>query len=350
MQKTIALWQHRYRKYSEIARTWLAWGKACASVRWHSIRTGKPAVGILLAEHLGDIVSCEPLARQVRALHPDALIYWIVRKPFRELVEYNPDVDRILEEPNVLFSILLLKRSPFRKIYNLHLSNRVYEPLKKRLVNPHADAQNLTIFNYLNDRRLAEVFADAAGLTRPDRSLAPHLHLPDRVRQQIDGLRLPQRFVVLHTYSNQPVKDWKTAYWNELAESLMRTYGPVVEVGLKAQVTSTSPSFIDLCGKLSILETAEVIRRASFFIGVDSGPAHLANAVGTYGFILIGRLGSFEDYNLYTGGYGDGSNGRLIRAASGQPASDLRYEQVWQPVDEYLIGRRMTEAMSRKPI
>lgn len=350
MQKTIALWQHRYRKYSEIARTWLAWGKTFLSVRWHTFRSGKPAVGILLAEHLGDIVSCEPLAQTVRALHPEATLYWIVRKPFRELVEFHPEVNRIIEEPNVLFSILLVDRSPFQKLYNLHLSNRVYEPLKKRLVNPHADAQDLTIFNYLNGRRLAEVFADAGGLPRPDRALAPHLHIPDQAKKRIDELGLPERFAVLHTYSNQPVKDWKTAYWNQLVETLIQEYGPVVEVGLKAQVTSTSPSFVDLCGKLSVLETAEVIRRASFFIGVDSGPAHLANAVGTYGFILIGRLGSFDDYNLYTGGYGDGRNARLIRAASGQPASDLRYEQVWQPVEEYLIGRKMTEAMSRKPI
>ncbi|MDR6194871.1 glycosyltransferase family 9 protein [Siphonobacter sp. SORGH_AS_0500] len=347
MEKFIALWQHRYRKYSEIFLTYLAFWKTVLRIKWIKFRTGKPTVGILMTEHLGDIVACEPISQTIRERHPDAQIFWIVKKAFRDLVAYNPRINHLIEEPNVLFSILLTEKKPFDTLYNLHLSNRVYFPLQKRLVNPIADQRDLTIHNYLNFGRLGEIFAAAAGLPLPDRSKAPSLYIPDEVRSKIDALNLPEKFAVFHTFSNQPVKDWQPQHWNQLTSQVLSEFGPVIEVGLKGQIQSNSPSFRDLCGQLSILETAEVIRRASFFVGVDSGPAHLANAVGTYGFLLIGKLVHFEDFNLYTGGYGDGSNARIIWKRKG-PASELTFEEVWQPLQEYLMGRRMTEFMAKR--
>lgn len=347
MENFIALWKHRYRKYSEILRTYLQFWKTYVWIKWVKITSGKPTIGVLMAEHLGDIVACEPLSRTIRERHPHAQIFWIVKKSFRELVEYNPAISHRIEEPNVLFSCLLLEKNPFDQLYNLHLSNRVYFPLNKRLVNTHADQRDLTIHNYLHFGRLAEVFAAAGGLPLPDRTEAPRLYIPDRVRTKIDSLKLPARFAVFHTFSNQPVKDWQPQHWNQLTARVLKDFGPVVEVGLKGQIQSSSPEFRDLCGQLSILETAEVIRRASFFVGVDSGPAHLANAVGTYGFLLIGQLGHFEDFNLYTGGYGEGTNARVIWKRKG-PASSLSFEEVWQPIQEYLAGRRMTELFTKR--
>ena len=45
----------------------------------------------------------------------------------------------------------------------------------------------------------------------------------------------------------------------------------------------------NLCGQTGIAESAEIIRRATLFIGIDSGPSHLANAVKTPGVILFDR-------------------------------------------------------------
>ena len=69
------------------------------------------------------------------------------------------------------------------------------------------------------------------------------------------------------------------------------------------------------------METAEVIRRADLFIGIDSGPAHLANAVGTPGVILLGAYGGFRSYLPYSGGYATGMAADIIRADG--PAADV---------------------------
>jgi ADP-heptose:LPS heptosyltransferase len=48
---------------------------------------------------------------------------------------------------------------------------------------------------------------------------------------------------------------------------------------------------VDLCGRLTPRESAAVIERADLFIGHDSGPLHLADAVGTP---CVGLFGSYN--------------------------------------------------------
>ena len=65
-------------------------------------------------------------------------------------------------------------------------------------------------------------------------------------------------------------------------------------------------NYSNLCGQSGIAETAEDdSRRAALFIGIDSGPAHLANAVKTPGVILLGRYLTWDYYMPYTGFYAD---------------------------------------------
>jgi heptosyltransferase-3 len=61
---------------------------------------------------------------------------------------------------------------------------------------------------------------------------------------------------------------------------------------------------------------AEVIRRAALFVGIDSGPAHVANAVGTPGVILLGAYRDFGRYMPYSGAYQTGANATLVHEPS----------------------------------
>ena len=99
-------------------------------------------------------------------------------------------------------------------------------------------------------------------------------------------------------------------------------------------ISSAVPLYKSFCGSLSILETAEVIRRAKLFIGIDSGPAHLANAVGTFGVIMFGNYIGFERYNPFSGGYRNGSNAVLLYANG--PVEAIQVDSVFVEVEEYL--------------
>jgi ADP-heptose:LPS heptosyltransferase len=68
---------------------------------------------------------------------------------------------------------------------------------------------------------------------------------------------------------------------------------------------------LNLCGKLSPRESAAVMRRAALFIGHDSGPMHLASAVGTSCVVMFG------DHNPPRKWHPFGKHHRLIHNMQG---------------------------------
>ena len=349
MKKILALWTHRYRKATDLLSTYLRFWGTWLWVRGLKLRTPqRRVIGILLAEHFGDIVACEPLVRYLRQQHPNDRLYWIVRPPFQELVAVHPDLDGILLEPNVLYSCLLHDNRVFDHLYFPYLSTRVYPYTQRRLVNFTAEQLGINVFNYFEFGNILQVFSRCAGL-RPLND-APQVYVQPAHAVNVDALNLPPAFVVMHCHSNYAPKDWQVHHWNRLVRAIFaETSLPVVEVGLKSTLAPPDTGYRNLCGQLSLLETAEVIRRATFFIGVDSGPAHLANAMGTFGFLLLGRLNNLTNYVPYSGRYGAGVGCCVIQGGE-NPVSKLPYEAVWQPIRSTMRTRLHADATPSTPI
>ena len=294
-------------------------------------------IGIGLVEHMGDIVACEPVVRYLRQEHPTDHIVWCVREDYRELIDNNPHIDETMVVGCLTEWIILCNLLVFDEIIDLHINARVCPtcliPLKKTrgnlFVNEHT---------YFHFGTLLSGFAQGAGL--PALIDGPKVYLEEPQRQAVDALGLPKEFVTIHATSNEKTKDWTSEKWAELARRLQREFGlPVVELGLESVLPRKQPGVINLCSKLSILETAEVIRRARLFIGIDSGPAHLANAVGTFGLVLLGVYKNFKRYIPFSGDYGNGINAELLY---GELVVDLSVEEVFQAAKrslEYLDQR-----------
>lgn len=336
LQSFTALWKHRYRKYSHIAKAHLLAYRAQLYFRSKKKSLKKELVAVIRTEHFGDIVATEPLSREIRQRHPDARIVWFVKPAFRELVDTNPNVDESFPEFCVTQRRVLLETGVFDKVYELQFRNNNHCPVCDVFVeNPLAVAKGINVHTYFNYGNLLEVFAEISGLKVPLDD-QPRLYLQERHRQKVLALDLPERFIAVHCQSNLALKDWPVEQWNALIPALADKYGiAVVEVGLSTNLSVTHPAYRNLCGQLSILETAEVIRRAQYFIGLDSGPAHLASAGGTFGFILMGSLNEFSAYNPYSGQYGSGENCVLIRQ-EGVPCAQLPLETVLTAIERKL--------------
>jgi heptosyltransferase-3 len=168
----------------------------------------------------------------------------------------------------------------------------------------------------------------------------PRVYIGENAKKAVDALRLPPLFAVFHCTSNTAEKDWPRDQWEKLARHVTAEHGcEIVEVGLQPTLNDSGlASYVNATGTLSILETAEVIRRGKIFIGVDSGPAHLANAVGTYGIVLLGSYLGFKKYNPFSGNYGDGSNAALLHVEGG--VASIPLERVRQAVDNAFQSQR----------
>jgi ADP-heptose:LPS heptosyltransferase len=293
---------------------------------------------ISLIEHMGDIVACEPVARRVRVQDPDAIVVWFVGHQYRCLVQHDPRVDAVVPVDGV-FEWGLWARLPFHRVIDLNVDARpdfVHGVThRKRHGDPAVHMGNWREFG-----PLLPAFARAAGLS--PWSEAPRLYIPAEVCRSVDELKLPAEFIAVHCVSSGPAKDWTPAKWAELAERVKQEFDlPLVELGTTSVAPTHGDNWIDLCGRLSILQSAEVIRHARLFIGVDSGPAHLANAADTPGVVLLGQWVPF------TGGYGDGTNAVLIQQNGGAIA-DIDAERVFAAVASQLNRRTLCRPKSIK--
>lgn len=95
-------------------------------------------------------------------------------------------------------------------------------------------------------------------------------------------------------------KDWGVENWRTLLEAL-HTRFPSHGLALIGAAEDRSAaiaaaanwrgSLVNLCGELTPRETAAVLGRAQLFLGPDSGPMHLAAAVGTPAVIAFSARG-----------------------------------------------------------
>lgn len=272
---------------------------------------GRPIIAIMLLEHLGDIVACEPVARYLKQGRKDAYLVWGVKHAYREIVEHNPSVDMTLDIHCLSERLRLVEAGLFDEVIDLHFHDRYCSLCSRPLRKTHTE-HAINLGNYFSFGGILSALSLSAGLPALDEP--PRVYIPAASVHRIDSLNLPDRFIAVNCSSNAREKDWPAAKWTELADLIMNRFSvSVVEVGNSPVLSfSGHPKHIDLCGRLSILDSAEVIRRASLFIGIDSGPAHIANAVGTYGLVLMGSYLGFERYNPFSGGYGNGRNAEII--------------------------------------
>lgn len=289
-----------------------------------------------LIEHLGDIVACEPVPRYLKDKYQDSTIVWAVSPPYRELIDTNPFIDETLVVDCLTDWMKCTRHLKYDLLVDLHVNYRICPtckiPLFKTIGNPDVD-----VHGWFDHGSLLEAFSVGAGL--PRLCEPPRVYLQPRHAQAVDAWGLGDGYVVIHRQSNNPEKDWPDYKWDYVIERVLTDLGlPVVEVGSgdTADPGLMHDRYVNLVNRTGLLECAEVIRRAALFVGVDSGPAHLANAVDTKGVVLLGPLGHFKTYNPFCGGYGKpGRRVRLLRNRYG-PVRELPREQVVQTIREMI--------------
>lgn len=343
IERFIQLWTHRYHKYLHIFKAYFlayfSWIRF--SFKKIGFKDNQELIAIIRTEHFGDIVAAEPISRYVRSLYPKAYIVWFVKPVFHELVDFNPFINETFHEFCVTERKILLQTGIFDKVFELQfLNNNHCNTCQVSVENPVAEKRGIDVFNYFNFGNLLQVFAQTGDLipakTRFPADDQPCVYLQDSHRERVDSLTLTKPYIVVHCQSNYAPKDWPADRWQQLIHWLADHYKyQIVEIGLKSNLSVTTASYRNLCGKLSILETAEVIKRADYFIGLDSGPSHLGNATGTFGMILMGALGDFAEYNPYSGSYGKQENAVFIRQ-NGLTCSQLSFDFVKEEVEKVL--------------
>lgn len=121
---------------------------------------------------------------------------------------------------------------------------------------------------------------------RPVR-IAPLAESMKDVRARLADAGVPlQKLVVIHTGPSWPVKHWPDSHWTRLVEGLEARGHAVVQAGAsghdgnaEAQMPAVEGA-IDWRDRLELPELAALLSLARLFVGIDSGPLHLAASAG----------------------------------------------------------------------
>ena len=123
----------------------------------------------------------------------------------------------------------------------------------------------------------ANGFPLAAG---DDGRLAVRRPLPDTT-----ALTGPGGYVALHPGTSVTARAWPARRWAEAAELLARRGARIVVTGASTEAELTAQVAAggghDLGGRTTLAELADVLARAAAVVVANTGPAHLAAAVGT---------------------------------------------------------------------
>ncbi|MDR3449333.1 MAG: glycosyltransferase family 9 protein [Alphaproteobacteria bacterium] len=249
---------------------------------------------------LGDLVFCFQSFHEIRQAHPGAEIALLTRKGFAGFAGLMPWFDRVIIDTHPK-AMQILEWWRLTGEINQFAPTRIYDLQGKT---------RQTVLYALLDGPWGPEWSGAAPGCKFPRVWppTPDTHFTDFLAAQLraagvpaagpanlDWLNAPVTKFVLPPYytvivpgcsPSAPYKRWPAAKFADLARRIRAQGRECVAVGTRADqeaidvLKAEAPALIDLCGKDTLPELAGIFRGAQAVVGGDTGPVHLAAAVG----------------------------------------------------------------------
>ncbi len=280
---------------------------------------GGRRIGVLRIGSIGDHVVTIPIYRAIRRQHPDDFLGLISNIPASgnpKLVGpaaiLPPDLfDDICAYPaltgwrNVAEIICLFRRLRLDRLYYLmpmrtsvqlwrdRLALGLLVPqvvgLNKVAVEPRRQVGDGPLYEHEADRLARAIGLPAGRAQREPENLSLGLTMEERASIRLATGRRSGGAVVVSVGTKCEVKHWGATKWRRLIEQLgtLSDLGRLYLIGSADEHAESEAlrgiwprEAINLCGKLSTRQSAALMAECSLFVGHDSGPMHLAAAVG----------------------------------------------------------------------
>lgn len=278
---------------------------------------------IVRTSAMGDVVHALPVLRALRRGMPQARIAWVVERAFAPLLEGHPDLDLVLPVALRAWRRPAAARDAFREAARALRALRGFAPdvaldlmgnhkagLLARLsgarrilgpARPHRREPSSAVWitegvavagEHAVDRMLA--VAGALGLAASPADFGGDLLL----RGPREGGAPPDAgrpYVVLQAGAGWANKVYPPSFWGEVAWRLHRETGLEVRVAtapgeehLAREVAASSRGAARTVDAASFFDLAALARSCRLFLGGDTGPLHLAHALGAPVLCVMG--------------------------------------------------------------
>ena len=271
---------------------------------------------LIKTSSMGDVLHALPALTDAMHAIPGIRFDWVVEEAFQEIPAWHPAVDRVIP-----VALRRWRKHPLQALWSGEW-NAFKRALKNRAYDVVLDSQGLiksawiarkarglrvgydstsareSVASYFYQRKIPvdrdfhaivrqrKIFAKALGYDVPD--TAPNSSLSIQWKPEKD---LP--YVVFLHGTSWLSKEWPEMYWKELAVlavdagyAVKLLWGSEVERSRAERIAKSYGATV--LPHLTLGEIASVFVEASGVIGVDSGLAHLAAALGVPAITLYG--------------------------------------------------------------
>lgn len=281
---------------------------------------------VVKLDHIGDFVTALPPIRRLRKIFPKARISVLAGPVSKGFIALEPSIDEFIpfsffhtrsqlgerELTKEDYGALAEQLRPYR--FDLAVDLRKHP--STRDVLQYSGARFLAGYDYLGqfpfldialdwdgDRRLQRkrnhiiddlvVLVDAIGhatesdrlLMQPGPAAMPMAELPGHVRALFT-----KPVVAIHAGAGNITKEWPVEHFSGLIDLLIERHhvnvmlvgGPddVAVADRLMQVTLRKDAIVSMAGKTSLADLPRLLKNCALYIGNDSGPKHVAAAVG----------------------------------------------------------------------
>jgi lipopolysaccharide heptosyltransferase I len=268
---------------------------------------------------LGDVVHGIPLAAALRSEFPHGRIDWMIDPRYMNLLDLVPVVDRripidtrdlltaagrrrlrrtfgelrraqydaVIDLQGLLKSAMLARAVKPRRVIGFP-RHHLREPLARLFYTDTPDPGTATHVIYKN-------LALLTPLAVADRQVRFPLTIPRSATVDAIVSRLPEGFVLINPGAAWPNKRWPAACFGAVAAAIRQAYGMRSlilwgpgEQPLAHEVVGASAGAAEVAPPTTIPELVGIARSARLMISGDTGPMHIAAAVGTPLVALFG--------------------------------------------------------------
>ena len=265
-----------------------------------------PRILVIRLSSMGDIILITPALRALKARFPRAHLDVLVKARYRDLLQGHPHVDGlfVLEEREGILSLAgRLRKRPHDIIVDLHANLRsrmlsLLLPAERTLrVRKRALPRRLAVLFHRRSEPLVHTSDLYLGTLRP-LGIRAQREVP-RLYLQPDEVQAAKRFLGRHHLAGRPIlaglhpgARWPGKRWP--AERYMRVGKRLAEGGRRGVLVFAGPGEEGLAGKVAegigaaavvaagqtLRQLMALVARCDVFITNDSGPMHLATALG----------------------------------------------------------------------
>ncbi|WP_047381228.1 glycosyltransferase family 9 protein [Cetobacterium sp. ZWU0022] len=259
---------------------------------------------IIHTAFIGDIVLSTPLIKRIKEVYPESKITYVTTPVGASILRNNEDITEIIEYDkrgthSGFKGLIALGRRLRYENFNLVLTPHRY--LRSSILSwltrspkriGYDTASGAILFTdkvkYDKEKHEVEKLLSFMGeIPKNSREDYPIELYPSKKDTEIinriweeNGLE-NEDVVAIAPGSKWFTKKWPLEYFNKVIDLLIENNKKVIVIGGKDEMflnVHTSKGVIDLRGKTTLLELAEVLRRVRVVLTNDSSPIHIASA------------------------------------------------------------------------